>query len=162
MTYYESVDKVNQGKGGFWKIFSQDDAKTQIKIEDEPEDSDSAGSKHNRPKMSFAWLIAEALHHTKGQNLRLSEIYHAISGKHPYYRIGQQAWQNSIRHNLSLKKDKYFKYIGQDDLNNHKTSDEPSQGRGGLWMLLPKGEEMYQKGLKRLRIFNIENTSQAC
>ena len=107
--------------------------------------------------MSFAWLIAEALHHTKGQNLRLSEIYHAISGKHPYYRIGQQAWQNSIRHNLSLKKDKYFKYIGQDDLSNHKTSDELNQGRGGLWMLLPKGEEMYQKGLKRFRTFNVEN-----
>ena len=57
---------------------------------------------YDKPNLSFAQLIAEALISAPEQSLALSDIYKAINAKHPYYKLETKGWQNSIRHNLSM------------------------------------------------------------
>ena len=92
----------------------------------------------SRPKMTYTQLIAEALLNAKDKSLRLSEIYNAIVDRYPYYNLKDQGWQNSIRHNLSKYKGQYFMLLGKSVI-----------GKGGIWKLLPEGEEYLKKGDKR-------------
>merc|ERR1712210_8156 len=48
-----------------------------------------------KPKLTYAELIAEALSNTSEGMLVLSDIYKAISASHPYYRLENPNWQNS-------------------------------------------------------------------
>ncbi|KAI8390895.1 fork head domain-containing protein, partial [Radiomyces spectabilis] len=57
-----------------------------------------------KPPYSYATMIAHAILSSTDKRLTLGEIYHWIADRYPFYKLGEQGWQNSIRHNLSLHK----------------------------------------------------------
>jgi len=108
-----------------------------------------AGSgSEEKPRMSYAQLIAEALVHAPDGMLTLSEIYAAISARHPYYKMEARNWQNSIRHNLTLNKS--FTKVPR---------MSSSEGRGSYWKLEPGAESIIFK--RSARNVNKSATSSA-
>ena len=78
------------------------------------------------------------------KKLTLSEICDFIIDRFPYYRERFPAWQNSIRHNLSLN-DCFI-----------KVPREPGNpGKGNYWTIDPAAETMFDNGsfLRRRKRF---------
>ena len=73
-------------------------------LEDNIKNGNLEDSTYKKPSVSYPQLIAEALHNAPEKTLVLSDIYKAINGKYPYYKLETQRWKESIRHNLSVNK----------------------------------------------------------
>lgn len=59
--------------------------------------------KHYKPNFTYHELITHEIKRSFEGRLQLSEIYRRIAERYPYFKLGEPGWQNSIRHNLSLK-----------------------------------------------------------
>uniref|UniRef100_UPI00398F4ED5 forkhead box L3 n=1 Tax=Pristiophorus japonicus TaxID=55135 RepID=UPI00398F4ED5 len=100
--------------------------------DDYPPCSSDEEKKISRPAYSYIALIAMAIQQGPGNRVTLSGIYDFIMTKFPYYRSNQRAWQNSIRHNLSLNS--CFVKVPRSEGNE--------RGKGNFWTFAPGCESM--------------------
>ncbi|CAI4064418.1 forkhead family transcription factor FKH1 SKDI_09G0390 [Saccharomyces kudriavzevii IFO 1802] len=92
-----------------------------------PSDLSLDENRYIKPPQSYASMITQAILSTPDGSISLADIYKFISDNYAFYRFSQMAWQNSVRHNLSLNKafEKVPKRAGQQGKGmNWKISDE--------------------------------------
>jgi hypothetical protein len=76
-----------------------------------------------KPRLSYAQMIAESLMQAEDRMLPLCEIYIYITQKYPYFRMDVKSWQNAIRHNLTLNP------------SFQKVPRPNNEGRGNFWRM---------------------------
>jgi hypothetical protein len=94
--------------------------------------ADSSNGK--RPSYRYATLIAMAILQANDRCLPLAQIYQWISDHFPFYILTESGWQNSVRHNLSVKE--YFIKI-------ERPSHDP--GKCHYWGIKPGREHEFTK-----------------
>ncbi|XP_049770160.1 forkhead box protein D3-like [Schistocerca cancellata] len=108
------------------------DAASGVGEEQHTGNTDSASTAEKRPPFSYKALIAMAIAQSPHRKAKLSEIYAYITRRFPYFEHSKKAWQNSIRHNLSLHKC----FV--------KVLQKGRKEKGNYWMLDPQFEGTFK------------------
>lgn len=103
-----------------------------------------------KPPYSYIALIVMAIQSSPSKRLTLSEIYHFLQARFPFFRGSYQGWKNSVRHNLSLNECfiKLPKGLGR-------------PGKGHYWTIDPSSEFMFEEGSFRRRPRGFRRKCQA-
>ncbi|OCF77512.1 forkhead transcription factor 3 [Kwoniella mangroviensis CBS 8886] len=103
------------------------------KVNELPTEGDAPGY-DCKPPYPYHEMIRHAIESAPDCRLQLSQIYSSIADRFPFFKTLDEkktaGWQNSIRHNLSLKK--MFVRVNKPD----GTPDD-SGGKGGWWTVQP-------------------------
>ncbi|KAL7418717.1 Forkhead transcription factor [Cryptotrichosporon argae] len=78
-----------------------------------------------RPGPSFACIIGQAILRSSAGGLSLEHIYRYVETAYPFFKSGDGAWRNSVRHNLSIHK--MFETIPR--------TEKFPPGKGGIWII---------------------------
>jgi len=96
--------------------------------------------RQEKPPYSYIALIVMSIQSSPIKRCTLSEIYHFLQQRFPFFRGAYQGWKNSVRHNLSLNECfvKLPKGLGR-------------PGKGHYWTIDPAAEFMFEEGSFRRR-----------